>query len=461
MEILDQLVEIVGDRVTGSFCERCCYSSDASQIEGSPEYVVRPISSLETSRILKLCSKMEIPVTARGAGTGLAGGASPVMGGLVLDMSSMNRILELDIRNFQAIVEPGVIPDKLNQALEPYGFFFPPDPGSSTICTIGGMISNNSSGMRCVKYGTTRNYVLNLQVVLADGRVMNTGSRVLKSSAGYDITRLFVGSEGTLGIVTQAGLKVLPLPRNRKLVIACFNNAEIAVQAVIRVFSSGIIPSACEILDKTTLKVLKRCHPNLTLPDYGDVIIFEVDGTENLTTEQSCLITDVCAPLAEGIQVACSPDEIDAVWEARKLVGAAISRLDPTKTRIYVGEDVGVPFKQMPDLIRKVQEISEDLALPLMKYGHIGDGNLHIALFIDVMDQKEWEKLSKAEEMIHRAALGLGGTVSSEHGIGLAKANYIRDQVGEVYLDVMRSIKKTLDPKGILNPGKLDLEYLE
>ena len=274
MEILEQLKEIVGERVTDAFYERCCYASDASQIEGLPDYVVRPISSIEVSKILKLCNKVEIPVTARGAGTGLAGGASPVMGGIVLDMSGMNRILELDIKNLQVIVEPGVIPDKLNQSLKHYGFFFPPDPGSSAICTIGGMISYNSSGIRCVKYGTTRNYVLDLQVVLANGCVMNTGSKMLKSSVGYDLTRLFVGSEGTLGIITQAGLKVIPMPRKRKLVVACFNDAAVAGHAVIQVFSIGIIPSACEILDKTTLQVLKRCNSNLILPDYGDVIIF-------------------------------------------------------------------------------------------------------------------------------------------------------------------------------------------
>jgi glycolate dehydrogenase FAD-linked subunit len=457
MQIFDLFHDIVGERVRTSFYERFCYASDASQIEGMPDFVIRPYTANEVSRILQLCNEFEIPVTARGAGTGLAGGAAPVKGGVVLDMSGMNKILELDISNLQVIVEPGVIPDKLNKTLKPHGFFFPPDPGSSAICTIGGMVSNNSSGMRCVKYGTTRNYILDLQIVLANGRVISTGSRVLKSSVGYDLTRLFVGSEGTLGIITRAGIKIVPLPGCRRLVIASFDGAEIAGKAVIQVFSNGIVPSACEIMDKTTVEVLKCCDPKLVFPPSGDILLFEVDGTDNSTAEQSHRISDICAPLALSTKEVSSNHEMEAIWGARRLVGAAISRLDPAKTRIYVGEDVGVPIKQIPILIKKIYEISKELDLSAMMYGHIGDGNLHVALFIDVMDQDQWDRLYKASEKIHRTALELGGTVSSEHGVGIARASYIQDQLGKEFLDVMQSIKRVLDPKGILNPGKLGL----
>ena len=345
--------------------------------------------------MIQLCSERQIPVTARGAGTGLAGGASPVQGGIVLDMSGMNRILEIDIENQQVIVEPGVVHEKLNLALKPYGFFFPPDPGSSAMCTIGGMVSYNSSGMRSVKYGTVRNYVLDLEVVLADGRVIHTGSRVLKSSAGYDLTRVFVGSEGTLGIITRAGLKIAPLPGTRRLVLASFEDAEIAGRAVIKVFSSGITPSACEILDRMTLRVLKLCDRNLALPDDGDMILFEVDGTECSTEEAASQIAEICLPMAKSVRVASGP-EMEPIWAARRLVGAAISRLDPKKTRIYMGEDVGVPIKQIPALIRKVQQITTGLDIPAMKYGHIGDGNMHVALFIDVDDEDQWNRLRLA-----------------------------------------------------------------
>lgn len=455
-DIFKDLESIAGSRATASPSERCCYASDASLVQGMADYIVRPMSVQEVSRILSLCNEQCIPVTPRGAGTGLSGGASPAKGGVVLDMSGMNRILEIDVENLQVIVEPGVVQERLNSALKPYGFFFPPDPGSSAMCTIGGMISYNSSGMRCVKYGTTRNYVLDLEVVLADGRIIHTGSKVLKSAAGYDLTRLFVGSEGTLGVITRVGLKIVPLPAARKLVMASFPDAETAGEAVAKVFSGGITPSACEILDRMTLQVLKRCDPNLALPDEGDAILFEVDGTEVSTEEEARRIEAICEPTALCTEIASGKKEMDAIWAARRLVGAAISRLDPKKSRVYVGEDVGVPISRVPALIKKVQQISAKADLSAMKYGHIGDGNLHVAFFIDVMDEDSWERLFQAADKIHKAAIDLGGTVSSEHGIGLARARYLPEQVGDA-LDVMRTIKKALDPKGILNPGKMCL----
>lgn len=457
-DILEDLRSICGEgRVSASPAERCCYAADASQIRGMPDFVARPLSTGQVSRVLRLCSEHATPVTARGAGTGLSGGCSPVQGGVVLDMSGMNRILEIDIENQQVIVEPGLVAEALNTAIRPLGFFFPPDPGSIAMCTIGGMIANNSSGMRSVKYGTVRNYVLDLEVVLADGRVVHTGSKVLKSSAGYDLTRLIVGSEGTLGIITSAGLKVAPLPAARKLVLASFQDAEIAGRSIVEIFSRGITPSACEILDRTTLAVLKMCEPHLALPVDGDVILFEVDGTEASTAETAAQIRDACLPLASSVRIASCREEMEEIWAARRLVGAAISKLDPAKTRIYMGEDVGVPIKQIPALIRKVQQISSKLDIPAMKYGHIGDGNLHVALFIDIRDESQWDKLRLAADRIHRAALDLGGTVSSEHGIGLARADLLPEQAGSEAFSLMQSIKKALDPQGILNPGKMGL----
>jgi len=455
MVTLEDLRQIVGDRATASTTELFCYSSDASLVAGKPDYVVRPKSTSEVSQILCLANEFEVPVTARGAGTGLAGGAVPVKGGIVLDMSGMSRIIEIDIDNLQVTVEPGVVPDRLNEALKPYGFFFPPDPGSSAFCTLGGLISNNGSGMRCVKYGTCRNYVLDLEVVLADGRIINTGSRMLKSSAGYDLTRLLIGAEGTLGVITKIVLKIVPLPKYRRLVIASFEKAEIAGKAVIKTFSSGIIPSACEILDRTTIKVLRRCDPVLVLPE-GDVILFEVDGTASHVEESAQRILEVCSPLASSIRIASNQMEMYEIWAARRLVGAAVSRLDPVKSRVYIGEDAGVPMKQIPNLIKRVQEISEEFDIPAMKYGHIGDGNLHVAMFIDITDKSQRKRLMEAADRIHKAAIDLGGTVSCEHGIGKAKAQYMEDQCGPA-METMRAIKAALDPKRILNPGKLGL----
>ena len=457
MSLLEDLQKIVGDgrRVSASPSELYCYTFDASQIEGRPDVVVRPLRTEEVSKILKLAYHQEVPVTTRGAGTGLAGGAVPLKGGIVLDMSTMNRVIDVDVANIQAEVEPGLIRDDFNQAIKPYGFFFPPDPGSSAMCTIGGMIANNASGMRCIKYGTTKAYVLGLEVVLADGTVINTGSRVLKSSAGYDLTRLMTGSEGTLGVITRARIKIAPLPKARWLILTAFSSAEEAGRAVVKVLSSGIIPSACEILDKTTISVLKQCDKKLILPE-GDVILFEVDGTVASTEEDAKSIAEVCAPTATSIRRISSQMEMEEIWAARKLIGASISRLQPEKSRVYVGEDVGVPIKSVPEIIKKVQEISDDIGLPAMKFGHVGDGNLHVALFIDVTKKDHWNKLMEAADRIHLAALDLGGTVASEHGIGKARAQYMRRQHGPA-LDVMRVIKRALDPVGILNPGKLDL----
>ena len=246
------------------------------------------------------------------------------------------------------------------------------------------------------------------------------------------------------------------MPKEKRLVLASFESAEAAGQAVIAVFSQGITPSACEILDRISLKVLKLVDPALALPDDGDVILFEVDGTEASTEEAAAQIEEVCRPMAITVKAACG-QEMEPIWAARRLVGAAISRLDPKKTRIYMGEDVGVPIKQIPALIKRVQQITTGLGIPAMKYGHIGDGNLHVALFIDVNDPDQWERLRMAADRIHRAALNLGGTVSSEHGIGLARAEYMAEQVGEDSLNVMRAIKEALDPRGILNPGKMGL----
>jgi len=369
----------------------------------------------------------------------------------------MDRIVELDLSNLAVVVEPGVVQARLNERLRPRGFFFPPDPGSAAFCTIGGLIANNGSGMRSVKYGTTRNYVLDLEVVLADGSVVRTGSRTLKAAAGYDLTRLFIGSEGTLGIITQAVLRVAPLPKARRRVIAAFSSAEEAGQAVAATFAAGIVPSACEILDRTTVAVLRRCDPGLRLPD-GDVLLFEGDGTEGAAAEAAAEIAALSSTTAASVAVVAGAEEMEEIWAARRLVGAAISRLDPAKSRIYVGEDVGVPIKEIPALIREVSEISDRFGIPAMKYGHIGDGNLHVALFIDVLDDGEWARLAGAADAIHRAAIRLGGTVSSEHGIGAARSEYMNEQLGSSALSVMRAIKGALDPRGIMNPGKLGLD---
>ena len=456
MNHYEQLKLICQTHLTTAPSELCCYSADGSQIKGRPEYVIFPKSTEEVSQILAYANQNLIPVTARGAGTGLAGGAVPVKGGIVLDMSQMNNIISIDIDNIQVTVEAGVVQDKLNEKLKPFGFFFPPNPGSSASCTVGGQIANNASGMRCVKYGTTKNYVLDLEVVLADGTVIHTGSNCLKSSSGYDLSRLLVGSEGTLGIITKAVLKIAPLPKARKLVMVSFPTPEAAGLSVSRVFSAGVIPSACEILDKTSVSILTKLDPNVIFPRDGDVVLFEVDGSKNSVDESAELLAAACREIASSVLITDDSAKMKEIWDARSLLGAAVSKLDPTKTRIYVGEDLGVPIKKLPEMIGKVYEITNQVGLLPMIYGHVGDGTLHVGLFIDVLDEKEWEKLHFAADSLHLAAIALGGTVSSEHGIGAARGMYLEQQCGPAF-GVMKAIKKTLDPNGILNPGKLGM----
>ncbi len=454
-DLLKNLQEIVGnERVSASSAELYCYSCDASQVRGMPDFVVRPVSTEQVSKIVRLANKEEIPVTSRGAGTGMAGGAVPLEGGIVLDMSSMDRILEMDLGNLQVTIEPGIIQEKLNEALEPYGFFFPPDPGSSAMCTLGGLIANNGSGMRSVKYGTTKTYVLGLEVVMADGTVINTGSKVTKSVAGYSLNDLFIGSEGTLGVITKATLKVRALPKERSVLLASFDDPEHAGQAVVKVLSSGLIPSACEILDRNIIEAINTYDPHIGLPKAGAILMFEVDGTDNSVREGIEMIRDICSSLATSIRAASDKKERDEIWAARRLVGAAVSRLDPLRTRVYLGEDIGVPIKELPGMLHKIREISEEFDLPIMTYGHIGDGNLHTGMCIDMLDEKQWDKLSKVADKIHRTAIGIGGTVTAEHGVGSARAEYLELELGNA-LDVMILIKKALDPKGILNPGKM------
>lgn len=450
----EELERIVGDRMKKAQSDLCCYSADASQVRGMPECVIAPISADDVSKIMRTANKYNIPVTPRGAGTGLAGGAVPLRGGIVLDMTKMNKIVNIDIENLQVVIEPGVIQNQLNKALKPHGFFFPPDPGSAASCTIGGQIANNASGMRCVKYGTTKNYVLDLEVVMADGKIIHTGSKCQKSSSGYDLSRLFVGSEGTLGIITQATLKISPIPESRKLIMASFSTPEKAGSSVSKVFSAGVMPSACEILDRTSIQVLRKLDPDVVLPKDGDVIIFEVDGSQASVEDSAEKLEKTLYPIASSVIVTGEAAEMKNIWAARSLLGAAISKLDPTKTRIYVGEDLGIPIQKLPEMIQKVYEITKKEGLLPMIYGHIGDGTLHIGQFIDVLDPNEWEKLNRAADALHRTAIEIGGTVSSEHGIGAARGCYLKDQCGPAF-EVMKSIKHALDPKGLLNPGKL------
>ena len=455
--MFEELQAIVGpERVTRDPGELYCYSFDSSYIRGSADYVVRPKSPEEIAKIVKLASAHNVPIVPRGSASGLTGGSVPVKGGIVLDMTGMNRILELEVDNLQVVIEPGIIHKDLNNELIKHGFFFPPDPGSSDMCTVGGLIANGGSGMHSVKYGTVKDYVLGLEVVLPNGDIINTGCKAPKTSSGYDLTRLFIGSEGTLGIVTKARLKIHPLPETRSILIATFSDIEDAGRTAVSTLASGVIPAAMEIMDESAIRAVKEIDPTLEVPDVGAMLLFEIDGYRESVARQVDVVCGICEKHNGRTSVAKNRSEEERLWAARRLVGVAITKLNPGKVRVYEAEDIGVPIKDVPFMLRKIQEIGRKHGLSLVTYGHIGDGNLHTGIAIDPRNEEEWKKVHAVKDDIYDVVMSLGGTIPAEHGVGIIRASYMARAHGKSY-DVMKAIKKAIDPQNIMNPGKMGL----
>ncbi|MCM3089891.1 MULTISPECIES: FAD-binding oxidoreductase [unclassified Cytobacillus] len=463
--ILSQLIDIFGeDRILTNYTDMMTYSYDASfetQLNPKqPQVAVIALTTEEVSSCVKLANKYSIPLYPRGAATGQTGGAVPVKGGIMLDLSKMNRILEIDHRNMQAIIEPGVIQNDLNEALKPYGLRFPPDPGSANMCTIGGMVSNNSSGLRAVKYGVTRHYVLGMEVVLPTGDVIVTGganSKALKSVSGYDLAHLMIGSEGTLGIITRLRLKLLPLPVTRGIVLCSFARLEEAGEAVNAVFSSGLQPSAIEIMDYNCTKAVNMMKPELNLPLENEaILVFEVDGAKEEVTSQVNRLKAVVEKYTDYIKFSDEPEECEKLWQARKLVGAAVGLLKPGGFRVYGGEDICVPISRLPETLREIHNIADRYNIICGIYGHVGDGNMHTGPVVNMNNQLEMENVQKMIGDIHELAIKMEGTTTAEHGVGIVRAKYMDVEHGPA-MEVMRAIKRTLDPNNILNPGKMAL----
>jgi glycolate oxidase len=366
----------------------------------------------------------------------------------------MNKILDIRIADRLAVVQPGVVYADLEKALESLGYFFPPDPASSSVCTLGGNVATNAGGIRGAKYGVTRDYVLGLEVVLPDGRILRTGSSCIKSASGYDLTRLFVGSEGTLGVMTEIILKVSPKPTVVKTGLAFFSDLRDAGKSVGDVIQSGVVPSALEILDENTLNVLRDLG-KMDLPDAGTMILVETDGyTEAEVSFQMDKVTEAFRRNhATGIHIASSEKEGEELWKVRKSIGSAAAQLRPCN----VSEDVTVPVSKVADLLMGISNIVRQQDLPFVVFGHAGDGNLHPRIMYDRSDSRQVQRLSKAVEAIFKLTCELGGTLSGEHGIGLAKAPYLALEHDRVRMDLMRGIKKLFDPNHILNPGKMAL----
>ncbi|MDF2501068.1 MAG: putative FAD-linked oxidoreductase [Anaerosporomusa subterranea] len=462
---LQQLVAIAGEKsILTAKSDILCYSYDSSLESQLQQYlpsaVFIPDKAEAIPPVMSFCHQHAIPVIPRGAGTGQAGGAVAKYGGLIIDLSRLNRIIEIDTDNLQVIVEPGVVHADLNQALAPLGFSFPPDPGSTKMATIAGMISYNASGMRAMKYGTTREYVLGLDVVLSDGREIRTGGvacRSLKTVSGYDLTKLFVGAEGTLGIITRARLKIMPLPEKKGIAIAAFNQLGDAGRAVVEVFRNKIVPSAIEILDKSAIKAACLYKPSIKLPtDVAAVLFFEVDGPAAAVSYQAQRVAEICAPIAAHVEWTDAPEQVKVLWEARSVVGAASGRVRPGATRVYIGEDICVPITNVGAALEGIQRIGEKYDTIIVTYGHVADGNFHSAPVIDLESEEEIRRVRLVANEIHELALMLSGTVTGEHGVGLVRDQYMEREHGAA-LEVMRAIKNALDPKNILNPGKMAL----
>ena len=451
-QIKNELIKIVGkDRYLDRLEEISCYAYDAFLVESLPDAVIFPETTKEVSKILQTASRYKIPVTGRGAGTSLCGASVPIKHGIVLCFSKMDRIIQVNTRDRHIIVQPGVVNADVQKALLPFRFFYPPDPGSMNTSTIGGNIAMNAGGPRCLKYGVTSDYILGMEVVLASGKVIRFGSKNIKDVTGYKLSSLFCGSEGTLGIITEATLKVMPMPEAVKTLMVTFDNLDNTAKAVTDIIGSGILPVAMELMDKLTLNAIED-SANLGLDRKAEgSLLIEIDGVkEACEKEMNKIIEKVNQNGAVNIQTAASELERESLWTARRSAYGVFAKLAPD----IITEDVTVPVSKVPLMIRQIMEIADRHGLKAYILAHAGDGNMHPMIPVDKENKEEWEKVEKAFSEIFQAAAKLGGTLSGEHGIGLAKAPYLPFVMNKDTMEFMRTIKQAVDPDLILNPGK-------
>ena len=437
--------------------QRLAYGHDETEdLSHPPEVVVRPRTAAQVAAVVRLCAAHAVPITPIGARTGLSGGALSVHGGVGLSLDRMNAIVDIDERNLQVTVEPGVITQVLQDAVAAKGLYYPPDPSSRGSCSIGGNLAENAGGPRAVKYGVTRDFVLNLEVVLPSGDIIWTGANTLKNSTGYDLTRLLVGSEGTLGIITKAVLRLVPLPRETRLMLVPFTSATKACEAVSAVFRAGVIPSAMEFMERDAIDWTLRFVENVNIavpPEVQAHLLIEVDGNDGDALMKDCeaIMTVMESHGAGEVLFAESAAEKDALWLLRRRVGEAVK-----SNSVYKEEDTVVPRYELPRLLAGVKAIGTKYGFQSVCYGHAGDGNLHVNIVKGELSDAAWrDELPVAIREIFRLTVSLGGTLSGEHGIGLVQRPYMDIAFGPVQLDLMRRVKEAFDPLGIMNPGKV------
>jgi glycolate oxidase len=454
----DRFKQIVGDSNCSSLPDDLKkYSHDETEdFEFPPELVIKPSTSKEVSEVVAYCNASRIPVTVSGARTGLSGGALPLYGGVNLSMEKMDHIIEIDERNLQATVEPGVINQVFHEACKEKGLFYPPDPSSWGSCFIGGNLALNAGGPKAVKYGVTNAYVLNLEVVLSNGDIIWTGANVLKNSTGYNLTQLMVGSEGTLGIITKAVFRLLPYPKNNLLMLVPFQSAEKACEAVSAIFQAGITPSGMEFMERDAIDWTLKYVDGVSFPIKDEIkahLLIEVDGNNEAVLMDDCeQISEIVERFGAGeVLLAENESEKAALWKLRRRVGEAVK-----SNSVYKEEDTVVPRAELAKLLSGVKRIGEEYGFKSVCYGHAGDGNLHVNIIKSGMSDEDWKyKLPDGIAEIFRLVKSLGGTISGEHGIGYVQKPYLDIVFEEANIQLQKGLKKLFDPNEILNPGKI------
>ena len=457
-DILNKLIEISGaESVTIETEALKLYSKDYTEnLSFNPEVIVKPNNTEEISLIMKLANEFKIPVVPRGGGTGLSGGALPIYGGICLSMEKFKKIIEIDNENFQAIAEPGVITQVLQDECEKLNLYYPPDPSSKGSSFLGGNLAECAGGPRAVKYGVTKDYVLGLEFVTPTGEIINSGARVLKNVTGYNLTQLMIGSEGTLGIITKIIFKLVPMPKFKKVMLVAFNSIEDCARTVSKIFQAGITPSALELMENSAMQAaehqLSKKFPN---GDAAAQLLIEVDGNyeDGLMKDIEIIAEIVTENGAYDVLLAEDTHKMNELWALRRCIGEAVKSISE-----YKEEDTVVPRSKIPELIKGVKEISAKYGITTICYGHAGDGNVHVNILKDKAGEEAWEKnLDIAIREIFELTVSLGGTISGEHGIGYSQKSYLPIALGVEEITLMKNIKKTLDPNNIMNPGKIFL----
>ena len=453
--ISDLKKNIPSSNVLDTLEERYAYAQDATNIrniKNLPDAVVFVENTEQVQRVVKLANKYKVPIICRGAGTNVVGACTVEHGGIILNFSRMNKILSISKENMTAVVEPGVVLGDLQHEVEKLGLFYPPDPSNLAVSTIGGSIAQSSGGAKSFKYGTTKDYVIDLKVVTADGQILQTGANTIKNATGYNLNTLFVGSEGTLGIVVEATLKLIPKPQSKKVLMAYFDTVKEAVMAVNAVIEQRIYPATIDFMDKNAIQTVERFYPANLLTDKEAALVIEIDGFESSMQYQEDIIINILRICnASAIQASHNDEEYNKIWTARRSSMAACAKLKPNVTT----DDVIVPRENLEALVLGIREICEKYNLDVCMVGHVGDGSVHPQIPIDYADEDEYKRYKLAKGEIYDLSAKLGGILSGEHGIGAEKRNHIHKVVNSVALDYMRKIKKTLDPNNILNPYKI------